>query len=770
MIGKVSTSILRRYLLRLPLPQRIERYRALIRISWLKSSLKKIKPEVLPEPAPVAESVIAPEIIQAPVPHYHQYRCTKKNPLSCSGPATSRGAQCEQCYFPSLLSAGLQLVGKQGTYEIGRHLGRRGIGRLYEAVRLNSEAPVTIQEYLLPTKYFTPEEQRQYQESFTTLAGLSLADGRKQDVRIVKPLEAIADSSGERCYLVTPRVDRHPTLNHYCAEQDAFDNQAVLSVLNQVLQTLIFLHQQKFTLPAGQVQEGVIHGHLSVDSMLWVAKPAEKTTAGTDDGFVYLTDFALWEKLFDPALVDRSKPNSQDDLTALGEVAFYLLNGATLNAQKNPLSPSIESDWPKDIYPPLKQFILRLIGIDPPFADAEAARTALLAIPPETSISRHEHRLEDQLPIEKPWYKRWAPILAMVAILATLGGIGWLLLRSQRPSYAETLPSPCCFEDVDAVPQGNFAYAVPTGAYWHPLFHTTAEFSDQAPLPLFNQLQTVLPELSLETQVTTSMDAAIAAIQSDQVDFAIVPVTTPLPADITGTIIAYDSLVPIVAFNYPDRTKGLPHNLDGKITLDTLEQLYTGEIDNWQQISDSDLTVKRYWPVDPTAKNIFAQQVFSNTEETDTAIAEPINSFINIQEPDELPTLTMLRWILQDFENTTIGSIGIAPLSQVFGQCSVYPLALQQEKQSVTPFVFSNGKAIGPETDLCDRKGSYTPNAQALRTGTYPLAYPLMVVYPFDNSRSPIGKKVAELLLTQESQTYLTSLGMVPAYELTTSQ
>ncbi|MBX2863773.1 MAG: hypothetical protein KTR27_09470, partial [Leptolyngbyaceae cyanobacterium MAG.088] len=252
------------------------------------------------------------------------------------------------------------------------------------------------------------------------------------------------------------------------------------------------------------------------------------------------------------------------------------------------------------------------------------------------------------------------------------------------------------------------------------------------------------------------------SIQSGQTDFAIVPLTDSLPADITGTIIAYDSLVPIVAFNYPERTKGLPDALNGKVTLSELEQLYNGEIDNWQQLSSFDLTVKRYWVDDPTAQKIFAQRVLDSFEVPDDPSF--ISSLINIEQPDAVSTLTMSRWILQDFENTDVGSIGVAPLSQVFGQCSVYPLALSEKKQAIAPFVFSNGKAVGPDVDLCDRKGSYKPNADALRTGTYPLAYSLMVIYPFDNSRSPIGKKMAELLLTQESQSYLTSLGWVPAY------
>ncbi|NEQ55239.1 MAG: hypothetical protein F6K11_34815 [Leptolyngbya sp. SIO3F4] len=363
------------------------------------------------------------------------------------------------------------------------------------------------------------------------------------------------------------------------------------------------------------------------------------------------------------------------------------------------------------------------------------------------------------------------PFFIGAAILTVLGVIGWLIFRSLRPSYAKTPLPPCCFEDIDAVPVGGYSYAIPVSAYWYPIFRASGESSPDTLPTLFDQVQALHPELSLVPYVTETMEGAIASIQSGHTDFAIVPLTDPLPGDITGNIIAYDSLVPVVAFNYPDRTKGLPDALNGKISTTELEQLYTGEIDNWQQLSSADLTVKRYWVDDPTAQGIFARRVFDSPEEFESPDNESfISSLINVEQPDALPTLTMLRWILQDFENTTIGSIGIAPLSQVFGQCSVYPLSLTEKRELVAPFVFSNGKAVKPEHDLCDRKGSYQPNAEALRDGTYPLAYPLAIIYPFDNSRSPIGKKMAELLLTKESQTYLESLGMVSAYPLSDDQ
>ncbi|MEO1401704.1 MAG: phosphate ABC transporter substrate-binding protein [Cyanobacteria bacterium J06635_1] len=743
------------------------RYHTLANVAWLKSALEEIKPEVLPEdsPAAVCDPIAIPQGIQAPTPHYHQYRCLQGNPLSCSlscqKTAEDKPASCEHCYFPTLLPEQGQLVGKQGQYQIGCSVGRRGIGRLYEGMQLSSETPVTLQEYLLPERYFSPDEQRQYQEAFTSLAGLALADGRVQDVRIVAPLEAIADPSGERCYLITPATDRSPTLNRYCAQHGPFDNHTVLDILNQVLQTLTFLHQQKFTLPTGQVQTGVVHGNLSLESLLWVADEKER------DGFVYLTDFALWEKLFDPALVDRGQPDRQQDLMALGKVAFWLLNGATLDRYGQPLNPRIDHDWPNRTYAPLKTFILRLMGIEPSFDSAEAARKALLRLPPEPIVSQWETREAEILPVRKAWYKRVLPILITAMILAALGSVGWLLLRSRRPSYANSPLPPCCLEAIDAVPVGDYVYATPVSAYWHPLFKTSSNTLARSTPTLFDRLQALHPDLSLVAHSTSSVEDAIATIQSGQAEFAIIPLinplSEPLPPDISATIIAYDSLVPVVAFNYPERTKGLPDALNGEISVSQLKQIYTSEIDNWQQLSSFDLSVKRYWPNDPTAQAIFTQRILTKPETLTPSPPHPLTL-----HSETMPTLTMLRWILQDFENNTIGSIGIAPLSQVFGQCSVYPLALTRKDSSVSPLIFDNGKAIEPGSDLCDRKGSYHPNADALRDGTYPLTYPLAVVYPFDNTRPDIGKKLAELLLTQESQAYLTSMGMVSAYPLYT--
>lgn len=91
----------------------------------------------------------------------------------------------------------------------------------------------------------------------------------------------------------------------------------------------------------------------------------------------------------------------------------------------------------------------------------------------------------------------------------------------------------------------------------------------------------------------------------------------------------------------------------------------------------------------------------------------------------------MMRTVIRDFETKQAGGIGFSSLSKIIGQCSVYPLAIQPlGKSPQQPVKLKNGKNIDPLSDLCDKKGGYFPNVELLKTGSYPLAYPIAVVYP----------------------------------------
>ncbi len=141
-----------------------------------------------------------------------------------------------------------------------------------------------------------------------------------------------------------------------------------------------------------------------------------------------------------------------------------------------------------------------------------------------------------------------------------------------------------------------------------------------------------------------------------------------------------------MAFSYEQRDRALPRYLQGKITFKQLQQLYTGQITNWKQLGGPDKRVRLYIPASAEAVRIFEQRVLQNeqliAEFRKLIQSEPRSESSWIQPPltsqkiIQLPTLPTRRQVLQDFENEQMGAIGFWPLSLVFGQCSVYFLAL----------------------------------------------------------------------------------------------
>ena len=251
--------------------------------------------------------------------------------------------------------------------------------------------------------------------------------------------------------------------------------------------------------------------------------------------------------------------------------------------------------------------------------------------------------------------------------------------------------------------------------------------------------------------------------------------------------IAYDALVVFVPFSYHERQNGLPQGLNGQITIHELRRLYTGDIHNWQELGGPDLPVQRYIPLNADAIHVFEQKVLKSEEAiakfrqnlpqhpshtADDSFVERQVPLTHGKTPIQEETLPMLRQMLRDFEVGTSGGIGFAPLSQVFGQCSVYPLAIRTPGQTaVQPIMQTeqdgSNSPITPAIDLCEDKGRYEPNIAVLQPQLepsliYPLAYPLAVIYPRDNSRPAIGQAFVELIKTKESQALLSKTGLVP--------
>lgn len=724
--------------------------------SWVRANADQLKAKVLPpkkdegdrpdNPALPESLPHTPQSVE-PLPiYYQQYHCTVGTPLNCpqslhvAAAAAGHPVLCPVCGFPAPLADGSVIGGHRGSYRVERFWGQRGMSRLYAATQVGAEIPLTLREYLLPRRYFNDREQSQRRTMFLNLVGLALADGRSQDLRIIAPIEAIAPPNEERAYLVLPVEDQALSLSYVLGDRSPFSTAEVEQVLRQVLQTLVGLHQQKYVLSPGRLQSGVVHGNLRLSSLLWVVQNGQ--------GFVYLTDFAIWEECFSPTVLEQSSQTPQEDLAALGFVAFYLLKGGLADASGERLSPKLAQHW-MGVYPPLRHFILRLLAIEVPFEQAEAAHRALLQLPPEPIANQLAPAGETDNR-KAPWWKRHGlPAATGVMLVVMMGWVLWSLLRP-RPLEAQKTPPPCCFEEVGAVPEGAFTYTAIAGDVWEDLLELQP--MENPDLTVAEQLALDQPKLTLTYQPSDSIDEALEQLRNREADFAVLPLLEPLPIDMAAEVIAYDGLAVVVAFNYQGRSQGLPDSLRGSIPLDTVQQLYQNELESWQEVNPAiQLPLQRYINRSRSIQTVF--QHFMGQDERGQR-----------SPPISLETIPMLRTIIRDFEESQIGSIGITSLSSIAGQCSVYPLAIQAPGRSpVQPFVLTNGKAIQPTVDLCRRKGAYHIDAEVMRSQTYPLAYPIAVVYRRDNRLPPIGLKFAALLLSDEGQSYLLQINTIGA-------
>ncbi|HEY9747692.1 MAG TPA: hypothetical protein V6C63_03245 [Allocoleopsis sp.] len=701
---KIAEVLLRAFLRRYPLPTRLSLFSYLGRYAWLRDILEELRPELFP-PQQV--------LVETPV-------------LEVSSKSLD----------PRILGIleQAEIRGRLGYYKVETYLGQRGNGHLFEAIEVTSKRSLVIKEFLLLPPDFTQAEALQRQNSFKRLAGIQLADGRFQDFRAIQPIEAIADTaSHECCFLVTDIRDRAPTLRQYLQLCGMLSPHQAREILSQILQTLDFLHNQKFSFPSGAVQNGLIHGNLSLDSILWV----EQSTAG----FVYLCDLLLWEQCFDTkSSLGRStqatQEGTQTDLKAVGQIGIQLLRG-------------IQPDEAIAIEPALHEILQALQSGK--FASAEVTRQALLQIMPRSPIAITP--LAD-IAAQTASKSRLSPLLLLPFLGLFAGSL--LLLPRLRPTQARLSPVPqlstCCLSEVSAMPTGEYTYtSLEHGTWWAVLQQRNLLQRGQSFTDILSMAQ---PHLRLQYLPADSLEAVVQEVRSGAADFAILPPVDEWPADLLAQEIAYDGLAVVVSFSYTERQRGLPTALKGKLSLEQVRQLFSNQSQDWTTLGGPNLQVQRYAPQNPEAIAFFERQVLRQS---------PQGLSQSLADVQQLSPTGLLRQIIRDFEVDGFGSVGFIPLSEIWGQCSVYPLALSQAgKAAVQPLVLSDRQEITPETDLCNRKGAYAPDPAKFQTGEYPLSYPILVIYPRDNRRSAPGRKFVELMRTLEGQRLLRTAGLVP--------
>ncbi len=274
---------------------------------------------------------------------YKEYPCSYNSPLNCHKPIETiqevKDAKfCFECGFPANLPEEAEIKGNRGSYQVTKFLGVRGFGRLYSGVEIKDKQPVLIKEYLLPSRSFNKDETFKRKENFKRIGGVELADGRVQNFRLIQTWEAIAPEQGERCYLITKDVQPSQTLTQYLKQYGAMAPEQVREFLDEVLQTLVFMHSQKLRFPSNQVQRGLVHGNINLNSVLIKVENKQRFVA-------YLCDVGIWENLFIPPSISQpGVATIAQDLEALGLVAFQLWVGKT-----HSVDPKDNQAWPQTI-------------------------------------------------------------------------------------------------------------------------------------------------------------------------------------------------------------------------------------------------------------------------------------------------------------------------------------------------------------------------------------------------------------------------------------
>ncbi|MBD2247818.1 substrate-binding domain-containing protein [Nostoc sp. FACHB-888] len=686
---------------------------------------------------------------------YQQYPCSYNSPLNCDRPFQTaqqiKGAKfCLECGFPATLPQEAEIKGNQGTYQIASYVGVRGLGRLYSGIQLKDKQPVIIKEYLLPNRSFNESETQKRKETFKRVGGVSLADSRIQNFRLVETQEAIADEKGERCYLIIKGVESSQTLGKYLIEKGAMTSLDVREVLNQGLQTLQFLHTQKLRFPSNQTQLGVSHGNINLDSTLIKVENNQQFS-------IYFCDLAIWENLFIPPIITQPAPTKpEQDLESLGLLAFYLWVGRTTNFLTNrPLDPRDNQQWP-DTDSHLKQFIYRLIGLETPFESAEAARQALLQLPKEDHAKNSVQSLAASQKIEK----RLPMPLILLGILALLlvgGGIWYLLLGKNTDSPNQYLLWSKLvrnFSEVPNVPSGKFIYTGEKDSTWSYILTQPLDNSrlgDLLTRPKLDATAIFNYESVLSSNANNPI-RSIEEVQASKKDFAITSLENNITSKFDKKQVAYDGLIVFVAFN--KRDSNLANALGGQINIEQLRRIYTGKITNWQEISPKlpNLPVKPFAPTEPEAISKFQKIVLKNAPQDEALFAAKVIKLDTTKTQNQIRSETL--------EGRTTGIISFGIISKTWKQCTGYPLAIADGKNSAIQPLFQrrDRRSINPSDDLCQHDDYYV---DVTTFKSYPLGYPIFVVYPKDSNRLPGGSTFAQMLTTRQGQCLLSKVGLV---------
>lgn len=722
---------------------------------------------------------------------------TRIQPATLDQPIlTERSRRRRKDKTQKVLVQGYEIRDRFGRrYEIGQCLSHTDRIRQYEATPISQQKQrVFIQEYLT-------------QSDSDYLAESNKQNGKVKEFRLLTPIDIIKDFYEDnpqdlRWYLIVEQLTKSWTLREYLQRRhQPLTPTQVSKILKQVLQTLQFLHNCYEVRLSQSMRTGIGHGNLNLDSILLVHNETQSPFDEEDEQFsIYLSRIALWENLIDSLESERNHPSLskkafQQDLEDLGRVS-YLLSGGKQEI------PDQDFQWHQHCHPELNNFILRLYSGE--FKRASDAHRELLKLPldrPLEPISANQIFVDSEQQPRSKSQRSWS--IPLILLLATLVSLGILILGIRRFLSASTPPNPANivfnknsdpsqFAQVD-IPSNLINKTINYSAdqRWETALKTSVGYG--ANQSLANQLNPSQISLNLQppnlfsfiregNNTETLENRIISALKNSQfIVTSLLGNELQLLQDseqLEVEIIAYDALLAYVAFSDVQREGSLPKLLSGKISLDSLKQLYSDQPLTLKDLginNSPNQTIKRISICNKNPEEVFlVTSLFENLAWKNEG---EIDNFRNLIDQDK-KACTQTGYTkgqaiaLAEFEQGGQATIGIDLFSKVFNQCSVYPLAIVGEGKltAVQPIIQNNGSSITPETDLCMDKGSYKPNPKVFEQGDYPLGYAIAVIYKKEGGKDSAGQVFSNIMKTDEGQHLLHSAGLIPIREFKQSR
>ncbi|MEM6253667.1 MAG: serine/threonine-protein kinase [Cyanobacteria bacterium P01_D01_bin.156] len=642
-----------------------------------------------------------------------------------------------------------------GRYLPTRLLGQGGFGAAYYACdRYTPTQRPCVVKLFQPSSQLNPQQLQIAQQLFAREAEVLERLGNQHpqipDLYAYFPMVVKSPTSGEDeeyFYLVQEFIDGED-LEQILNRRGALPEGAVKAILISILKVLDFVHQN------GAIHRDIKPSNImkTVDNQLYlldfgaVKQVTGATTSNKSTG-IYTTGYAP------PEQVTGGQVFPASDLYSLAVTCVVLLTGK----ETTTLFDSYSNRWQWQNHVQIKDKTLsavldKLLNPSPQdrYASAQSTLDALLVsqgsspsvvppskTPPAVAVAAppppipvkspsaapikpsHQKTLPSPQRTQKKLLRPWLLVLVLLGLLAALGG--WWIKQNGLPGgelKTVAIATVDTFNEVE-VPAGQFTYGGSTT--WAPIRGIVDA-----------QIQQAIPSLQLTYQTpTTASPGSSTGIQmliNGELDFA----QTSRPLSSTEKQQAQQQGLSLEEF--PVAIEGVaivvhPTLPLQRLSLSELRDIYTGRVVNWQQLAGPDL------PIVPISRDDVGGTVafFSQTVLNGEALATNVQRRPNTTEALRLT-------------GSTPGTIYFASAPEVVGQCTVKPLAIDQQPPYEEPFV---------DLENCPGQRNQ-PNLVGFASGDYPLTRQLYVVSSVDN---PIGKAYAELLLSQEGQAALNAAG-----------